>query len=160
MNAIKIMKKVIFISFFLLIKVSFSQKNKIYLSFDLSNQDEISVSTRKINDSITFKTFLLRKKIPKEEYKYDLFYDRDVIKKGIKGNIHHNTLGIITMFHYSLIHKKCQLNNLLLQKSNIINYEIFINSRFDSFIKVIEKSDKIFIINKQKNECYEVSIAN
>ncbi|MTE26303.1 hypothetical protein [Winogradskyella ouciana] len=135
-------------------------KYNLYLVFNSEN-NEMHVIDKNVNDSVLIKTFKLSKDLASENFKYELLVgddgeiDRNLEKVPVAKK------GKITLYHFSYMHGEESLDNL--SDGNIINYEDFINSEFKSFSKILNSASKIYMVDlKDKDQsiyrAYEVKL--
>ncbi|APG65740.1 hypothetical protein LPB136_10350 [Tenacibaculum todarodis] len=137
----------------------FSQQEKIiYLDFN-KNLDSVKIIYKKHNDSLTFVSFRFSKKIPKEEYRYQLSFKEGEITKGIEATHIDFEPGIINLRYYSDILKFYNCGELNINKQNIISYTDFLETKFSSFLNLLYDADKVFFILKKENKIYEVKVS-
>lgn len=150
----------LFLAFYNITNAQSKKKIHLYLVFDSEN-NEMRVEDKKVNDSVLIKTFNLSKHLATENFKYELSVDdngeinRNLEKKPIVKE------GSVVLYHFSYMHEEDTLDNL--SKGNIINYEDFINSEFKSFSKVLNSASKIYMVDlKDKDQsiyrAYEVKL--
>lgn len=150
----------LFLAFHQIHNAQSKKKFRLYLVFNSEN-NEMKVEDKKVNDSVLIKTFNLSKNLATENFKYELSVDdngeidRNSKKKPVTRK------GKITFYHYSYMHAEETLDSFT--NANIINYEDFVNSEFKSFNKVLNSATKIFIVDlKDKDKtiyrAYEVKL--
>lgn len=136
------------------------KKFNLYLVFNSEN-NEMRVEDKKVNDSVMIKTFNLSKNLAEENFKYELSVnDNGEINRNQKKKTV-SKKGEITLYHFSYMHDEESLDSF--SSANSINYEDFINSEFKSFNKVLNSASKIFIVDlKDKDKsiyrAYEVKL--
>ena len=139
------------IFFLTLSQVCYSQSKKeynVYLVFN-SNNKEVNVVERKVNDSVLIKTFSFSKDLTVENFEYELSVDDNGKINKDSNRVPISKKGKITLYHYSYIHKEETINDI--PEDNIIDYKDFVNAEFKSFNKVLRKATKIYMIDIKNN---------
>lgn len=120
------------------------KKYDLYLVFNSEN-NEMNVIDKKVNDSVLIKTFSISKDLAKENFKYAL-------SVGENGEINRDSnktpvskKGKITFYYFSYMHVEETLDTL--PRQNTIDYEDFMNSEFKSFSKTLNGASKIYMVD-------------
>ncbi len=124
----------------------------IYLFLN-SEAHEMDVVEKKISDTVEVKTFSFSKDISIDNFKYILSVGKNgKIVKGVKPSQTDKKDGKITLYYYSYMHNNETLSDI--SNYNIINYDDFIDSEFKSFNQILQKANKIFIVDikEKKND--------
>lgn len=135
------------IFFLTLSQICYSQSKKeynLYLVFN-SNNKEVNVVERKVNDSVLIKTFSFSKDLSVENFEYELSVDDNGKINKDSNRVPISKKGKITLYHYSYMHKEEIINDI--PEDNIIYYKDFVDSEFKSFNKVLRKATKIYMID-------------
>ena len=124
----------------------------IYLFLN-SEEHQMDVVEKKISDTVEVKTFSFSKDISIDNFKYVLSVGKNgKIKKGVKPSTPNKKDGKITLYYYSYMHNNETLSDI--SNYNVINYDDFIDSEFKSFNQILQKANKIFIVDikEKKND--------
>lgn len=132
--------------------------NDVYILFD-ENQEEMFTSKKRLNDSILFEHFTVRKYIPTEKYSRTLYYNEfGVIKSGMLGatsslNGSFKSVKFTNVLNQNIINSNRVLR--LKVKGNILKNKLIQDVRFVNFIEILQQSKNIYIIREDKeNEQY------
>lgn len=117
-----------------------------------SKYKELSVSEKKVSDSVAIKTYVFTKETPVENFEYELTVNEN-------GKIDRNTeqspklkTHKLKLYYYSYMHEKDLVSDL--SDKNVLSYEDFKNSQFKSFVKVVNRASKIYIVDAERKNDY------
>jgi len=141
--------KVTLLIFFLVSNTLIAQKSSLYVI--------VSDSTNvKIKHMIDKKyVFSIIKKIPKENFSYEVFIDNNNrVQKRIPLSTHYNSSNQKNVFA-ELLTTKIKKNKILKKNYGVINSDIIKHIKYESLVTVIENvNDVFFLITDDKNPEY------
>lgn len=141
---------ILFFGAFQLVFSQLKTKYSIYLNFD-STSNQMTVSEKKMSDSIWVRTYKFSKDISQEVCKQALTVDENGAL--VKHKDHYNSqkkLGEITLYYYSYRNTFETLEKL--PEQNTIDYNDFVNSDFKSFAKVLKNAENVYVIDNSLNK--------
>jgi len=134
-----------FIIVFLLINITYGQNKELYVVID----DTTDIEIRQLTSEMY--VFSFAKEIPKEKYKYDIFFDKK------------NNLNVVIPIHSE--HKSRKQLNIFLSKTekklnykdidiikNKLNSNLFDEIKFESLKTILNNIEKLYFIESDNSE--------